>query len=212
MTFTILVYDPLTETFGGATATGNICVGGWVLRGDVLGGISATQGSEVSTIWGEDTIELMKKKISSAKAIKKVVRNDINKDYRQLSAIDLHGNSFCFNGRSNKDFVDSINEKNFVISGNTLKNTNVVNSIYKGYNQEENTLAQKLINGLKKGDADGGDRRGLMSAAILILSKHHPPIDLRVDFSLSPLKDLQTLYDKFCDKKYSQWFKNLPFR
>ena len=212
MTFTILVYDPLTETFGGATATGNICVGGWVLRGDVLGGISATQGSEVSTVWGEDTIELMKKKISSAKAIKKVVQNDINKDYRQLSAIDLQGNSYCFNGNSNEDFVDSINEKNFVISGNTLKNMNVVNSIYKGYNQEENTLAQKLINGLKKGDEEGGDKRGLMSAAILILSKHHPPIDLRVDFSLSPLNDLQTLYDKFCDKKYLQWFKNLPVR
>ena len=212
MTFTILVYDPLTETFGGATATGNICVGGWVLRGDILGGISATQGSEVSTIWGEDTIELMKKKISSARAIKKVVRNDINKDYRQLSAIDLQGNSYCFNGSSNIDFVDSINEKNFVISGNTLKNKNVVKSIYKGYNQEENTLAQKLINGLKKGGEEGGDKRGLMSAAILILSKHHPPIDLRVDFSLSPLNDLQTLYDKFCDKKYLQWFKNLPVR
>ena len=212
MTFTILVYDPLTESFGGATATGNICVGGWVLRGDMLGGISATQGSEVSTIWGEDTIELMKKKISSEKAIKKVVQNDINKDYRQLSAIDLQGNSYCFNGKSNEDFVDSINEKNFVISGNTLKNMNVVNSIYKGYNQEENTFVQKLINGLKKGDEEGGDKRGLMSAAILILSKHHPPIDLRVDFSLSPLNDLQTLYDKFCDKKYSQWFKNLPFR
>ena len=109
MTFTILVYDPLTETFGGATATGNICVGGWVLRGDMLGGISATQGSEVSTVWGEDTIELMKKKISSAKAIKKVVQNDINKDYRQLSAIDLQGNSYCFNGSSNEDFVESIN-------------------------------------------------------------------------------------------------------
>ena len=212
MTFTILVYDPLTETFGGATATGNICVGGWVLRGDILGGISATQGSEVSTIWGEDTIELMKKKISSEKAIKKVVQNDITKDYRQLSAIDLQGNSYCFNGSSNIDFVDSINEKNFVISGNTLKNKNVVKSIYKGYNQEENTLAQKLINGLKKGGEEGGDKRGLMSAAILILSKHHPPIDLRVDFSLSPLNDLQTLYDKFCDKKYLQWFKNLPVR
>ena len=158
MTFTILVYDPLTETFGGATATGNICVGGWVLRGDILGGISATQGSEVSTIWGEDTIELMKKKISSEKAIKKVVQNDINKDYRQLSAIDLQGNSYCFNGNSNEDFVDSINEKNFVISGNTLKNMNVVNSIYKGYNQEENTFVQKLINGLKKGDEEGSDK------------------------------------------------------
>ena len=73
-------------------------------------------------------------------------------------------------------------------------------------------MAQKLINGLKKGDEEGGDKRGLMSAAILILSKHHPPIDLRVDFSLSPLNDLQTLYDKFCDKKYLQWFKNLPVR
>ena len=212
MTFTILVYDPITEAFGGATATGNICVGGLVLRGDPLGGISATQGSEVSTIWGEDTIYLMKKKISSENAIKQVIQNDTKKDYRQLSAIDLQGNSYCFNGSSNEDFLDSILKKNFVISGNTLKNKNVIHSIYKGYNKKEDTMAQKLINGLKKGNEEGGDKRGLMSAAILILSKHHPPIDLRVDFSQSPLNDLQTLYNKFCDKKYSYWFKNLPVR
>ena len=73
-------------------------------------------------------------------------------------------------------------------------------------------MAQKLINGLKKGGEEGGDKRGLMSSAILIISKHLPPIHLRVEFSLSPLNDLQTLYDKFCDKKYLQWFKNLPVR
>ena len=51
MTFSILAYDPKTESYGGASATGNICVGGWVLRGNPLSGVSASQGSEPSTLW-----------------------------------------------------------------------------------------------------------------------------------------------------------------
>ena len=33
MTFSLLSLDKNTGTFAGATATGNLCVGGWVLRG-----------------------------------------------------------------------------------------------------------------------------------------------------------------------------------
>ena len=56
MTFSILAFDPISKAFGGSSATGNICVGGWVLRADPRYGISATQGAEVSTLWGEDVI------------------------------------------------------------------------------------------------------------------------------------------------------------
>ncbi|SNR53281.1 Family of unknown function [Puniceibacterium sediminis] len=44
MTFPILVRDPVSGIFGGAAATGNLCVGGWVLRGDALVGLPASQG------------------------------------------------------------------------------------------------------------------------------------------------------------------------
>ena len=43
MTFSILVFDPITNSFGGASATGNICVGAWVLRAEPCSGVSASQ-------------------------------------------------------------------------------------------------------------------------------------------------------------------------
>ena len=73
-------------------------------------------------------------------------------------------------------------------------------------------MVQRLITALKYGHQEGGDKRGLMSAAILIISKKHPPIDLRVDFSISPLHDLEILYQKFYEKNFFRWFKNLPVR
>jgi uncharacterized Ntn-hydrolase superfamily protein len=212
MTFTILVHDPLNQTFGGATATGNICVGGLVLRGDARGGMTASQGAEVSTLWGEDVITLMKKKFSSEKAIKQVISSDTEKEYRQLSAIDLEGNCYCFSGKLNEGFIDHYYDKNLVVSGNTLTKKKVIQSIKSGYNKTSNSMAQRLITALKCGHQEGGDKRGLMSAAILIISKKHPPIDLRVDFSITPLHDLEILYQKFYEKNFFRWFKNLPIR
>ena len=43
MTFSILAQDPETGAIGGAAATGSLCVGGWVLRGDLDAGMSAKQ-------------------------------------------------------------------------------------------------------------------------------------------------------------------------
>ena len=38
MTFTLLAHDRPTKRWGGIAATGNLCVGGWVLRGDARAG------------------------------------------------------------------------------------------------------------------------------------------------------------------------------
>ena len=48
MTFSILARDPTTGAIGGAAATGSLCVGGWVLRGDLAAGMSASQGAAPS--------------------------------------------------------------------------------------------------------------------------------------------------------------------
>ena len=40
MTFSIIARNPKTGEIGGAAATGNLCVGGWVLRGDIKKGIT----------------------------------------------------------------------------------------------------------------------------------------------------------------------------
>ena len=50
MTFSILARNPKTGEIGGAAATGNLCVGGWVLRGDIKKGVTASQGFYPSTL------------------------------------------------------------------------------------------------------------------------------------------------------------------
>ena len=95
MTFSILAYETKSKTFVGASATGNICVGGWVLRADPRYGISATQGAEVSTLWGEDVIKIMSEGENAKDAILKTKRLEedtlrrrrqyVSKTYRVLA-------------------------------------------------------------------------------------------------------------------------------
>ena len=80
MTFSILVYDPLTESYGGASATGNICVGGWVLRGNPLSGVSASQGSEPSTLWGENILNYTKDGLDAESAIEKTIKDAVKEN------------------------------------------------------------------------------------------------------------------------------------
>ena len=69
MTISILAFDERTGAYGGAATTGNLCVGGWVLRGDAESGLSASQGLLPSTLWGTDSLKLMQMGVSSAQAV-----------------------------------------------------------------------------------------------------------------------------------------------
>ena len=65
-----------------------------------------------------------------------------------------------------------------------------------------------MLNALKR----AYNKRGVMSASILILSNEKPPLSLRIDYSKNPLDDLEILLNK-CDKKeYQQWMELLPKR
>lgn len=212
MTFSILTFDPKYKTFSGASVTGNICVGAWVLKADSRVGISASQGSEPSTIWGEDVLELINTGVTAKKAVDIISYQDPKRNFRQLSAIDNSGNPGIFNGNLNELIIDYHVEKNIVISGNTLKNKNVIPAMLAGFKNEEGNTSRKLIKALEKGHEAGGDTRGINSAAILVVGNSRTPLDLRVDDSKNPIKELNNLYNKTCDQHYSQWMKRLPTR
>jgi hypothetical protein len=103
MTFSILARDPETGAIGGAAATGSLCVGGWVLRGDLTAGMSASQGAAPSTFWGEEVLGAMRDGLDAASAADKITTADRGRDYRQLSALDLRGGTAAFTGSANED-------------------------------------------------------------------------------------------------------------
>ena len=79
-----------TNEIGGAAATGSYCVGGWVLRGSLNAGLSASQGASASTLWGEQTLDYLKSGLNAEDAINKVVNVDAGKEHRQLSLSLIH--------------------------------------------------------------------------------------------------------------------------
>ena len=211
MTFSILVYDPLTESYGGASATGNICVGGWVLRGDPLSGVSASQGSEPSTLWGEQILRYTGDGLDAKTAIKNTITKDKGKQRRQLSVIDKKGNGSVFSGNENSSIIDELVSNNLVLSGNILSNKNVLNSMKERYlENQDKSLLYRLYFALQGGNKAGGDKRGIFSASILIVSRKSPPISLRVDYSTNPLKKLKELISKSNTKDYTNWLNSLP--
>ena len=72
------IADKKRKLFAAGSATGNLCVGGWVIRGDIRFGMSASQGALPSIIWGEDTIKYMAEGNNAQKAIDKAIKNGLN--------------------------------------------------------------------------------------------------------------------------------------
>ena len=210
MTFSILARDMETNEIGGAATTGSYCVGGWVLRGSLDSGLSASQGASASTIWGEKSLDYLKDGKSAEDTIQKVISNDDGREYRQLSCMTLMGDTHSFTGKNNVDYYYHHSEKNLVIAGNMLASKNVITSMVDFFKKQNGDLATKLINTLKKGEDEGSDIRGLKSSCLLVLHADRPPLTLRIDNSNQPLKDLEKLLKDVTSDKYYEWTKTVP--
>ena len=210
MTFSILARDEDTNEIGGAAATGSYCVGGWVLRGSLKAGLSASQGASASTLWGEQTLDFLESGLSARDTINKVVNVDEGKEHRQLSCMTLDGDTFSFTGNQNTIEYFHHVENNLVVAGNMLSSKNVISEMVSYFKDSSGNLAARLVETLKKGEEAGSDIRGLKSSSLLVLNENKPPLTLRIDSSDQPLEDLSSLLNEVTSGKYAEWTKTVP--
>ena len=210
MTFSLLTLDRSTGQLGGVSATGNLCVGGWVLRGDAQCGLSASQGAEPSVLWGEDVLAGMKAGGNASEAVSEVTTADPRREWRQLAALDRNGGGGVFSGRQNGALVQHLVEDDLVVAGNILANDRVLTQMMDGFHNGRGDLADRLLAALRSGAKAGGDSRGLMSAAMLIVAQDRPTLTLRVDYDEKPVDKLESLLALTRDPAYSQWLDVLP--
>lgn len=211
MTFSILAHDPETGAIGGAAATGSLCVGGWVLRGDLNAGMSASQGAAPSTFWGEDVLTEMRAGADAAAAVARTISDDTGREYRQLTAIDLSGQTGAFTGASNEPEKGSLPFQGGIVSGNMLANSGVLEAMVEQYSSAGGGFADRLIATLKAAGQQGGDYRGVLSAALLVLCPDKPPLSLRIDHHTSdPIGALEDLHHLATSGGYSKWAAQVP--
>ncbi len=210
MTYSILTYDRETGVFAAAAATGNLCVGGWVLRGDIESGLVASQGSAPSTFWRDEVLRQMHGDTDAGIAIANVIQPDPGRGHRQIIALDRNGGAKGFTGGDSIAFADHVCEEGLAVAGNMLAGQAVLDAMISAARNSEVTVVNRMLTALAAADAAGGDRRGLVSAALLILDPHRPPLDLRIDYHDNPLAALKQLCDRAHGPPYHSWLGKVP--
>ncbi len=212
MTFSLLARDSRSGALGGVSATGNLCVGGWVLRGEARSGMTASQGLAPSTLWGEDALAAMASGASPGAAVNQVTGADGGRDSRQLAALGADGQSAVFDGAGNHPFTGHLRGQDWVVAGNWLGGREVIERAAEAFEAASDAFEDRLLAALRAGVAAGSDRRGTLSAALLVLARDRPPLSLRVDYDPAPLDRLGELLARTREPAYSEWLATLPTR
>lgn len=210
MTFSILTYDEKTRVYAGAAATGSLCVGGWVLRGDIESGLCASQGTAPSTFWRDDAIRRLRAGQRAEHLVADLTGADSGRDHRQLSVLDRAGGTAGFTGAQSVPYAGVIAAPNLIVAGNMIQSRGVLEALAQGFTRAKGTPPARLITALEAAQAAGSDVRGLQSAALLVLSPDAPPVDLRIDDSAVPLEDLAKLARRVSAMPYAGWLEEVP--
>jgi uncharacterized Ntn-hydrolase superfamily protein len=181
-----------------------------VLRGDARAGLTASQGLYPSPMWGPEALELMSAGRDAADAVRQVVERDSGRAVRQLAALDRNGGTAVHSGARNLDYCGHVAADNLIAAGNMLDSPAVLEAMAQAFASATGMLSARLIESLAAGAAAGGDVRGLLSAAILVVSPDAAPLDLRIDHAADPIGALNALYERTCDPAYQDWLAGIP--
>ena len=204
-TFSIIARCAKTSALGVCVATAVPAVGSVVPHAEEGVGAIATQAyTEIS--YGIKGLQLLKMGFSPQTALETMLKEDENREKRQVTIIDKDGRTAAFTGKQTIDWKGHLVGKNYVVAGNMLVGSKVIEAMAKTFENSEGKLAEILLKALEAGQKAGGDKRGKVSAALLIVGEKQvetrPFLDLRVDEHQNPVKELRRIYETY--KKWSQ--------
>jgi uncharacterized Ntn-hydrolase superfamily protein len=167
-------------------------------------GAVATQ-SLVNVELGRKGVEYLDDGLAVEDALQALLDADEGSAQRQLHGVDSEG-SFAFSGEECKDWYGHVEGDGYTVAGNLLTGEAVVESVadeYQSSRDRDAPLAERLIDALEAGHAEGGDKREelhVQSAALLVESTEDREMepyydDLRVDATETPIADLRETYE-----------------
>lgn len=208
-TFSILGYDPATGEVGGAVQSRVFSVGNGVLWGEADVGVVATQAI-VDVSYGPQALALLRGGTTPVDVIRQVWERDPDprpenwtKQGRQFAVIDAKGNLAAYTGPKASEWAGDRQGAYCTAQGNILAGPEVVNAMVQAFERTEGHLSFRLLAALEAGQAAGGDKRGMQSAAMLIVKKNggvwlnnDVVLRLQVDDSTEPISELRRLVEK----------------
>jgi len=191
--------DPHTKALGVAVSTAVPAVGSVVPHVEAGIGAVATQ-AHTNILYGIEGLKLLKAGFSPQEALEIMLQSDLDREKRQVIIIDGKGRTAAFTGSKNGEWKGHLEGKDCVAAGNMLTASLVVKAMIKTYEATKGKLAERLLKGLEAGQEAGGDKRGSMSAALLVAGEQwrsatRPTLDLRVDAHHDPVVELRRIFN-----------------
>jgi uncharacterized Ntn-hydrolase superfamily protein len=215
-TYSIVAYDSVTGDLGIAVQSKFPNVGGLVPWAKAGVGAVATQALS-NTDYGEKGLELLARGATAPEAMRIIMRTDPQPSQRQVGMVDARGNSASWTGDSTFDWAGGrtggsadgrmggkgqlISGRTYAAQANIMVSDATVRNMAETFERSRGSLADRLLAALVAGQAGGGDKRGMQSAALLVvrakggyLGGTDRYIDIRVYDAPDPIKELQRLY------------------
>lgn len=223
-TFSIVACDLDEKAWGVAVASKFPAVGAVVPWAQAEAGAVATQ-SLANTLFGPRGLELMASGLSAEAALAELLKDDEEREQRQVGLVDASGQAATFTGHECFEWAGGMTGPSYAIQGNILAGEQVVRAMQAAFLETEESLPARLHAALLAGDRAGGDRRGRQSAAIYVVKPRGGYggyidrwIDYRVDDHEDPvpklgeLLEMHELYFGESDKKDRVPLKGEPLQ
>ncbi len=213
-TFSILGYDSATGEVGAAVQSRVFSVGNGVLWGEADVGVVATQAI-VDVSYGPRALAYLRQGLAPAEVIRRVLADDPDprpqdwpKAGRQFAVMNAKGEVAAYTGPQATEWAGHKLGRFVSAQGNILAGPGVVDSMVAAFERTGGHLSFRLLAALEAGQAAGGDKRGMQSAAMLIVKKDggvwlHNDVVLRlqVDDSPEPIRELRRLVEKAAEQR-----------
>jgi len=216
-TYSIVAWDSTTGDLGVVVQSKFPNVGGIVPWARAGVGAVATQ-SLSNTAYGERGLDLLAQGATAEEALRAVMRSDTMLQDRQVGIVDARGNAASFSGANTFDWSGGrvgapggkgsvaggkgqvLAGRVFSAQGNIMVSDQTVRNLAETFERTGGGLADRLVAALKAGQAGGGDKRGMQSAALLVVRKNGGYlgandrfIDIRVYDAADPIAELERL-------------------
>ena len=200
-TFSIVGFDPGTGDLGVAVQSRFFAVGAvvpWVRAG--VGAVATQAGTNTS--FGPRGLDMMAAGRDAPSALQALLAGDTAVSVRQVGLVDAQGRAAAHSGSDCMTWAGHRTGTHFTAQGNILSGPQVVEAMAEAFAAGHGDLADRLLAVLRAGQAAGGDRRGMQSAAMCVARANAGYngwtdrfIDLRVDDHTAPIDELARLLD-----------------
>jgi uncharacterized Ntn-hydrolase superfamily protein len=148
-------------------------------------------------------LAMLEEGVPAPKVVEALVASDVGARFRQLAVVDQNGKVGAFTGdHCIPDAGHHIGE-GYSVQANMMTNDTVVPAMSEAYETASGNLAFRMMAAMRAAQNEGGDIRGMQSAALKVVSGEvysdgkrsstRPVYDLRVDEHETPLLELDRL-------------------